>query len=63
MAHLQGDAKAMSLQLQEQIKNLLQRVKALEDAKTDLTERLVVLEKKEAERKKGLFGGTLSLGK
>ena len=52
----------MSLQLQEQIKNLLQRVKALEDAKTDLTERLVVLEKKEAERKKGLFGTTLSLG-
>jgi hypothetical protein len=53
----------MSLALQQQLLHALERIKKLEDAKTDITERLVVLEKKEAERKKGLFGGTLSLGK
>ena len=44
----------MSIQLQAQIQNLLKRVADLERVNTDYQERLVSLEKKEAERKKTL---------
>lgn len=53
----------MSLALQEQIKSLLRRVTELEALNADMKERLEVLERKETERSKGLFGGKLTLGK
>jgi hypothetical protein len=50
----------MSLQLQHQILAALERIKKLEDAKTDHEERLVVVEKKQ---KESLLSRTLGLNK
>lgn len=44
----------MSIAIQEQIKSCLYRLKQVEDQNKDLKERVEVLERKEAERKKTL---------
>lgn len=56
----------MSIQLQQQMLVVLERLKNANDSITDLKERVETLErqvKEPREAKRGLFGGTLSLGK